>query len=391
MMRFFVAALVATSACLLTAIDAKAQFTYVGPSGGDFFDAFNWQDGGGMNPVSIIDGGTGRIELDLIISSSSVVANNAAGVPYGTGSLLLNSGAVLDVIDGELNLDAGSSLTMVSSTLNITDGTAGQLDADPGSLVDLLDSFVTASDDILFEGTSWIRGSTVESTGDDIEWKDSGNLLGIENSTFKVISGLVGAQIISIEVPATITNSNFSGGRIGFETGANTTATNTVFDFSGDIEDVFNAVSFAEVTLAGTSTLRGDQLEEGLTLILQDFAAVSFIDDDAEGEWITNPDPITGGFTRVIFESLDASLTFGGNQNTTDGLKDDDQVFVRLLNGNLLSYVDAPQLFSPSDWDGESNVTLRVISLIPEPTSGLMSTFALGIVLLRRRKRACLR
>jgi hypothetical protein len=164
-------------------------------------------------------------------------------------------------------------------------------------------------------------------------------------------------------------------------TGANMTATDSTFNLNGDIDDAFNDISFAELTLAGTTTLRADQLDEGITIFLQDSAQASLIDDNAEGEWITTSSAGTGSRpSTVVFLSKDASLTFTGPQ----GPSDDATQVINGLSGTPVSYATHPQYFAPSNWDGQSDVTIRLIA-VPEPTCLLLAfAFAGGLLGIRR-------
>lgn len=365
--------------CVALAFPAslRAQYTYVGAAGGDFFDALNWEDGGGLNPAFIDDPNTGKVDLDLIVNGSSVVAG--AEVDFGIGSLSLSSGAMLDVTTGRMDFDSGSTLTMNASTLNVLNNTSSQFDMNSGSTLSMIDSFLTATDDIFFRGNTTIMGSEVTSNADDIEFQDTAVLTAIADSDFETLDIV---QIVAFQSPGTITNSTFTTGRLSLETPADITAIDSDFNLNGDIDDAFNTVSFATLTLAGTTTLRADQLDEGITVVLQDSASMSLIDDNQEGEWITGSS-VPGVVSKIVFESADASLTFTGPQDPTD---DATQVFHNLV-GNMQAYSTHPHLFNPDNWDGQSDVTIT-IALIPEPATLMFGSMLLGFGLAKRRPRA---
>ncbi|QEG36706.1 hypothetical protein [Bythopirellula goksoeyrii] len=372
MKRHLLRILTVACAALLLPSFATAQFTFVGPSGGDFFDVLNWQDGGGFNPASIIDGGTSKVEIDLILDGDLVYATSE--IPFGVGSLSLLSGSNLNVNSGGVSFDTGS-LSLDGSQLNILNDSSSQLDMNPGSSFSLVDSFLVASDDIFFGGNASISGSRIVSVADDIEFQ-TGSVVSLLHDSSLTTADL--NQIISFQSSATITDSTFSTGRLSIRTNTDLVAIDSVLNMNGDIDDAFNSFSNGTLTLQGNTALRADQLDEGITLYLEDESQASFIDDNAEGEWITDPG-VAPFETKVVFKSRFAALSFVGPQ----GLSDDATQVFNGLSGTEFSYATHPHLFTPSNWNGQSTVTIMAV---PEPSVAILASFAIASSLCLRRR-----
>lgn len=381
--------LILAAACAMAAFPAvlSAQpFFYVGPAGGDFFDQGNWNDSadglGAFLAGPVIDGGTGAIEHALVVDGDNVSA--AGDVDFGMGSLMLGPGAALSLGSGEITFGSGSSLVMDQSSLSVDAGGSGQVEFNGGSTVSLTGASVTASDDIFFRGELTIAGSMIESTGDDIEFQSSATVNSITDSDFLASSTGTGGGFDQVIYFRTSTDdvfgSTFRGGRFGVLTdGVGTTtdfeATDSIFEFDGDVENIFSSSDGGvhRFYLHGSSRLVADQLESGIGLFLSDNSTATFTDDlaDDDGDsWLTEN-------ALVRLDSTGASLTFLNDQ-TAD-------IRSRIFNGLVpTTYAIDPSGFSPTDWDGVSAVTLRVV---PEPGSALLAVVScLGLAAPRRRR-----
>lgn len=358
------------------------DFYYVGPSGGDFFDVGNWNDSpdglGAFLATPVIDGGTGDIEHSLIIDGDTVTA--AADVDFGMGSLQMTFGSGLTVTGSEITFGAGSTFNAIGASLVVDGGASGQIEFNSGSNATITGSTVTASDDIFFRSTIAITDSMIESTGDDIEFQSDSVITSIVGSDFLASGTGSGGglnQVIYIRSTTDqIFGSTFRAGRFGVLTdGPGTTTdvkmTDSTINVDGDIDNVFASSDGGvhRLTLAGDSTLIADQLET-IALFLQDGSTATFIDDadDDGGTWLTNN-------SLVRLDSYDASVTF-----VNDQLLD---ARSRVFDGlNLTTYALSPGNFSPSDWDGMSAATLR---LVPEPASLLLVALGCGLFASSRR------
>ncbi|TWT47764.1 hypothetical protein [Botrimarina hoheduenensis] len=356
------------------------DFFYVGPSNGNFFDAANWNDQadglGAFLSTPVIDGVTGEIEHALVIDNAAVLAG--ASVVFGGGSLTMNTGAGLTV-SGGFDIQGAASLTMTGAALSANSGATGQIEFSSGSTVSISGSMVTASDDIFLRGFTTIADSMFESTGDDIEFRDTATIVSISGSDF-FASGMGTTdfnQFIILQTPSmTVSSSSFRGGLLGID-GETVTAVRAIdssFVFSGDVENAFasSSVGVHTLSLEGTSTLEADQLEEGVALFLKGSSTATFIDSlaDADGDsWLT-------GGASVRLDSFDASLVFPSDQIT--------DVRNRVFNGLAsTSYALSPGTFSPNNWDGFSAVTLQIV---PEPMTGVLALVAgAGIICGRLR------
>lgn len=372
-------------ATIVPAVALSQPFYFVGPAGGNFFDQGNWNDmadgTGAFLATPVIDGGTGNIELDFVIDDDSV--NAAAAVGFGAGSLMLGAGSSLTVSGADITFGSGSSFGMSSASLVVDGGSSGQIAFNSGSSVSLTGSTVTASDDIFFRGELSISGSMIESTGDDIEFQSSSIVNLIAGSEFlasNLGSGGGFDQVIYFRSSTdAIFDSTFRGGRFGVLTdGPGTTthvqATDSTFLFDGDVENIFASSDggIHQFSLLGDSRLVADQLESGIALFLNGTSNATFTDDLADGDgnsWFTE-----NALARL--DSPTASLTFLNDQSAdTRG---------RVFNGlAFTTYAIAPDGFRPSDWDGVSAVTLR---LVPEPVAATLAMVAvMGLAAARRR------
>ncbi|QDU89223.1 hypothetical protein Pla175_26100 [Pirellulimonas nuda] len=381
--------LCALALCLLVAAPGRVSaidFYFVGPSGGDFFDSGNWNDQptglGAFLATPVVDAGTSLIEHSLVIDGDTVGA--ATEVRFGMGSLLMDAGALLNVTgttSGTLafTFGPGGSFTMNNSALNVQNGASGQISLGSGSTSSFVGATVTASDDIFFRGATSIVGSAFESTGDDIELQDSATFSAITGSSFFASSTGPGGdfdQFIIFQAPTIdITGSSFRGGLLGIDGTTTTTvvATDSTFDFAGDVENAFASSSTGThlLTLAGTSTLVADQIEEGVALFLKDTTTATFIDDTVDSDldgWITS-----GALVRL--DSPQARLVLQSAQNVSNAS--------RVFNGvTSTTYAATPQFFVPSGWNGSDAVTL---SIVPEPSCLLLVVGFIGAVACCRR------
>lgn len=368
--------------CLLAAPTAFGQFFFVGPAGGDFFDENNWNsaaDGTGMIPAGdpLLDDAANAIGLDLVIDGDTVTA--AGEVDFGVGSLTLLSGSSFSVTGSgnDLDINDDSTLSATGAVLDIDDF------AQLGGSVSLTGSALTASDDINFFGNVTIADSMIESTGDDIEFRSESSVVSITGSEFLVSNTGTGGgfdQVIYFRTSTDdIADSTFRGGRFGVLTdGPGTTtlveATDSTFEFDGDIENIFTSSDGGvhQFALKGDSTLVADQLESGIALFLDDSSTATFTDDllDDDGDsWFTD-----NALARL--DSFDAQLIFANDQTADTSSRVFDGV-------NLTTYALSPGNFSPDDWDGVSAVTLR---LVPEPTSLAVVASLLTLVAGSRRR-----
>ncbi len=218
------------ASCLFFSPAAQAglpTYTFTGVSDNDFFNVLNWDDGMGGNPAAIVDGGTSRIELQLLIDGDAVAAANT--IDFGTGSLSLSTGSMLDVTVGEMTFRNGSSLAAKGATINISGGSAGQFDMFTGSTGVIVDTFITAADDVTLRGDVTLTGATVSSTGDDVEFWETGTL-NISGSTFITDPGQVTffKDAASGDVAYSMTNSSITTGRVSIENDVTLTILDTV-------------------------------------------------------------------------------------------------------------------------------------------------------------------
>ena len=380
--RLFVAI---TSVSMVASAAHAMDFFYVGAPAGDFFDSANWNDQadglGAALTSPIIDVSTTKIEHSLVIDGDMVAAG--AEVDFGLGSLLIDTGSVFDITGGKLDFDSGSSFTMAGSTLNVgvgSSGAANQISLDDGSNLSLTGATVTAGDDIFLRGTLSIINSSLESTNDDVEIRETASVTTISGSSFtasNVGSGGGLNQLVILQTSTTaITDSFFRGGRLGIDGSGTTqiTATDSIFDFDGDIENAYTSSGggIHILTLAGNSTLEGDQLEEDVKIFLKDSSQVTLKDDllDSDGDsWIND-----NSFVRI--DSPDAALHLLNPQNTDTRAK--------VFNGQTFTTYSADSsVFSPNNWNGTDAVTLTIV---PEPTSAALVVVLMGLATMGRRR-----
>ncbi len=346
--------LAAISWLLLSAswLSAGVSYFYVGPFLGDFFDESNWNsmaDGSGVAPAAgTIDPGVAIAEA-LVIDGDNVSANGTVEL---AGSLTVQPLSFLDINSGGgLEVLGSASFSLDSATVTVLGGGSSQIDFNSGSNASIINGSLTAEDDIFIRGTFSSVNATFESLMDDVEVWD-GSSATITDSNFTVADSLILRASNSA-----ITGSTFSvAGRIGIE-GNDVTVVNTVLSAISDLEDVFTTGPVGgTLTLAGTSVFAADQVQEGVSLIIDDEAIASLTNVDAADQ----PTWITDG-SLVTLNSTDATLVL------TDPQSEDARMFI--VNGlNGMTYADAPNTFLPSDWNGTDAVTLRIV---PEPASAL--------------------
>ncbi len=376
--------LMALVLCVANAPSASAMdFFYVGPSGGSFFDTMNWNDApdgsGAFLATPVIDGGTNLVEHSLVIDGDSVLAGT--GLSFGMGSLSLGLGSALTVSGNDLIFGSGSSLTSNGASLIVNGaGDNGQVQFNLGSTVSLTDTTLTATDDLFFRGSIAIADSMLESRQDDIEFQSDASIVSITGSDFLASGTGAGGGLNQVIYFRTSTDqvfdSTFRAGRFGVVTdGVGTTTdvkmTDSSIHVDGDIDNIFASSDGGvhRLTLAGDSSTIADQLQI-VAMFLQDSSSATFTDDaDADGDtWLTNN-------ALVRLDSLGASVTFEQSQ-LLDARS-------RVFDGiNLTTYALSPGNFSPSDWDGMSAATIR---LIPEPSTIALAALGCGLLVSGRR------
>lgn len=330
---------------------AQAQFFYVGPMGGDFFDEANWNDaadGSGASPAGdpLVDSTTGAIPLDLIIDNDSVVAMGQ--VDFGTGSL-----------------------TMLSGTSFTVSGAGNDLDFNSDSSFSLTDASLTVDGDAVFEGVVNFSGGTVTALTDDVEFQDAitltidGTIFSSGDNTF--FDGFAGS----------ITNASFtSADRLGVRNNVDVVMTDTTLNVqggNGDIDDVFAAGGAGSVlTLLGASTLLADSVEEGADLVL---GGTTIATMGGQGE------RITADGSTITVTTPDVLLIVGPLDDMAAGYVDARPFLINGITG--LSYADDPNGWNATNWDGVSPITLQIV---PEP-HGLGLAMWVGIVLISARRR----
>ncbi len=347
-------ALAAMSWLLVSAswLSAGTSYFYVGLPLGDFFDESNWNsaaDGSGIAPpAGAIDPGVAIGEA-LIIDGDNVSANGTVEL---AGSLMVQPLSFLDINSGGgLEVLGTASFSLNAATLTVLGGATSQVDFNAGSNVSISDGSITAEDDIFIRGSFSSVNGIYESLADDIEVWD-GSSATISDSSFTVADSLILRASNS-----SITRSNFSvAGRIGIEAN-HVTVVDTVMAAVSDLEDVFTSGPVTgTLTIDGTSVFSADQVQEGVSLIINDAAIATLTNEDAADQ----PTWITDG-SLVTLNSTDATLILLNNQS------EDARMFV--VNGlNGMTYAQAPQSFLPSDWNGTDAVTLRTV---PEPVCQL--------------------
>lgn len=371
---------VITSHCLaliallgVATLAGAQDYFFVGSPGGDFFDQASWNsqpDGlGAVLPGPVVDAGTSNVEFSLVIDGDSVTAGSVVEIG-SMGSLTINSGGMFDISEELFVYDSGS-LTMVDAFLTVIDGENGQVNWNENSIVSLTRSSVTASDDFFIRSQTTIIDSYLESTGDDIEFRTEAVINQISGSEFFASS--MGTsdfdQFIILQTPSIVaTNSYFHGGLLGIDgTGTQVLAIDSTFLFAGDVENAFGSSSNGNIlTLAGTSTLEADQLEEGILMVLDDSSVATLIDgaeDSDDPGWIT-----TNALVRI--DSVDAALVLTDAQDVSNAN--------RVFNGtSFTTYSATPGFFIPSTWDGMSPETIMIVE-VPEPAASGLVLVLLG-------------
>ena len=336
------------------ALNASAMtFTYTGPANGDFFDEANWTDPNGNNPVGdpnepgspLLDSTTNSIGIDLIIDGSSVVANGQ--VDFGSGSLTLIGGGQLEVTGSgnDIDFNSASTFTMSNSTL-IVNG------------------------DVSMEGTVDLVGGSVQSITDDIEFRstlnftlDGTSLSSGDNTFFSAFTGpLANADI-------------FSADRLGLDQSTAVLVTDTNINVNnglGDVDDVFAAAGAgSSLTLAGTSTLLADTVEEGVDLILDDASSAN----------------LGGGGVEVLDNGSTATLLTTQATLQINAITNDPRASI--INGlSGQSYADDPSGWNVKNWNGLDAVTLQVVG-VPEPATAALLCLGLGATAMARRRITC--
>ena len=333
---------------ILVSSTAQGQtFYFTGNSGNDFFDEMNWNSlpgGGGSVPLA------GTIEprigftLDLIIDGDSVSAIGPVDPLVPGGFIVLDIGA-----GGNLSLLSGSDLQVINNSAN------AQFEVSSGATFSLVDSILGVDDDIFLRGTTSFTGGSVETFADDIEFLSSavtinGTEFSSDDSTiFRIeLTPAAGSSIVG----ATFQSAN----RIGIRE-FNVTVTDTTFDVTGDIEDVFGTdldTATATLTLLGDSSLTADQIQEGVKLRLGGTSKATLLNqaDADELTWFTQS-------SFATLDSTDAQLILFSPQTNSSAAK--------VFNGVTgQSYAADSSTWNVTNWNGTDAVTLSITSLPSE-------------------------
>ncbi len=352
-LRIFLPSLFMTAYCLSV---SAATFTFTGAIDNNFNNVGNWDDGLGGQPATM----AGTLADDLIVNGFTVSAGTGFGI--GSGGSLTLTNSILDFNPStNVTFFTGSEAFITDSTVNLLNN-ASQMSFNSGSSASLDGATLNIGDDMFFRGTISIIDSSITSRGDDIEFQSTAVITTASGNYFETVDP---AQIISLDVDATFSTSTFVSGRFSIQNDIDIVIVDSDVQLNGDIEDAFNSRSTGTLTLQGTTTLRADQIDEGVELYLEDSSSANFIDDDAEGEWIGAATIGDLKPSLVVLSSLNASVSFTGPQ----GASNDATQIINGLVGPAATYANFPNLFSPSNWDGQSDVT---ISLVPEPSSILL-------------------
>lgn len=331
---------------LILGVNAHAQtFFYTGAPDGDFFDEANWNDmadGTGSSPAGdlVPDDSAGAIALDLVIDGVSVVA--AGQVDFGTGSLSLLDGANLDMTASGsiIDFNADSSFTLVDSTL-------------------------TADDDIVMEGIVNLTGGSVTSLNDDVEFQDA-LTIAVDGTTFSS-----GDNTFFDSFSGSIANASItSADRLGLRQNVAVVVTDTMIDVqggTGDVDDVFDAAgSGSSLTLLGSSTLLADTVEEGVDLVLGGSSVATLGGSGVE--------ILDNGSTATLL-TTDATLQ-------VNAITNDPRAFIiNALTGQ--SYADDPSTWNVTNWNGTDPVLLQIV---PEPASIALLLMGLSLGVLRNQR-----
>lgn len=332
-----------------------SAFTYVGPDGGDFTLASNWEDADG-NPlpadISTVDNQgittyTLIVDGDLIGGARTVTASYDDQIQFGLG-------ASLEIINGAevslTNADGGSTI-----------------DFDPGSALKIVNSTFIVNDDILFDGMLYMENGVLESTIDDIEFQDEydGTII---NSTLRAGDNLLVDTAVGNVVGSTF---EITDG-LSIRNDSDMTVTDTDIVMSFDVEPLFlfSDGEGTSLTLKGSSTLQADSINEGTDLILDDssFASLGSLDIDPTSSSADPPSIMVGTNTTdafgyvgedfeslIIFMSTDAELELRFSVDADEsGVIDARSLIINGLTG--LSYLDDPTAWNVTDWDGLSSL-----------------------------------
>ncbi|MEN1681255.1 MAG: PEP-CTERM sorting domain-containing protein [Planctomycetota bacterium] len=331
---------------------AHAQsFFFVGPADGDFFDVNNWNDAadgtGSAPPVdSLPNSTTGAIAIDLVIDSTSVLAEGQ--VDFGVGSLTITNDGSLEITGSGNDIDFNSATTLVLSG-----------------------STLIADGDVVLEGSITIANSVVTATTDDIEIQDNA-VIDISGSVITA-----GDNFFFDSFVGTVTSSEFSSAdRLGIRAPGGVDADVVVFDTNisiqagaGDTDNIFtdNLDSGGSLTLLGASTLLSDTVEEEVDLIIGGTSSAT----------------LGGNGVEILDNGSTATLTTFGASLIVNEITDDPRAFI--INGRTgLSYADDSTRWNVTDWNGLDAVTLQIV---PEPSTAAVLGVAGVASMLRRRKR----
>ncbi len=327
-------------------------FYYTGSSGGDFFTESNWNSlpgGGGTSPVAgSIEPGAG-IALQLIIDGDTVDANGGVESEHGVD---IAAGGRLEIRSG--------------STLNIyNDNFDAQFEISSGASFSMTDAMVTVQDDIFLRGESVFSGGAIETFFDDIEFLSSD--LTINGTTFRATdvssgasSNIIARAQLTPEAGAFINGATFfTNSRFGIRE-FDVVATDSIFTIAVDLEDAFTNdqdTATAGLTLLGTSSLEAEQVQEGVKLILDDFAVATL--NNVTGTQVTTHAWLTESST-VTINSPDAQLILENTQILSSASK--------VINGITgLAYEADPSTWNVTNWNGISPVTLQIVGGLLEP------------------------
>lgn len=314
-----------------------SAYTFIGPSGGDFFDEDNWEDTLGNNPPADSINPAVPIRHTLIIDGDTV----------GTSG-------------GEADFQVGGSLELTPGSLLDFPNSGNELDFNPGSALKLTDATIRVFEDIFLEGTNYLVGGLIESTGDDVEFQD-GHETFLNGTTIR--SAIDG--VFFDNSATSITGATFDvADRLGLRYEVDVTVTDTMINVrgmdgtdpggsgQGDVEDAFAGpqAEGSTLTLNGASTLLANAIQEGIDLVLDGTSVATLLGDPDVVVDLVDPNG------EIIFMSKSAKMT------TLHASASD--VRARVINGLTgMSYLDDPSAWNIANWDGLSTVnSLMVVS-----------------------------
>ncbi|QDS97233.1 TolB-like translocation protein [Adhaeretor mobilis] len=341
-----------------------SPFTFVGPSGGDFFTESNWEDAQGNNPPANTINPGSPIRHALLIDGDTVgVIGNGREADFQVG--------------GSLELTAGSFLDFTNL------GT--ELDFNNGSGLKLTDATIKVHQDIFLEGTNVLSGGTIESTDDDIEFQDF-HKTSINGTTF--ITGANSCladncNLIFENSATSITGATFEAAdSIGLRYEVDLTVHDTALSTRGmggdldnhpggpgwgNVEDVFTngpQAAGSTLTLNGSSTLLANSIHEGVSLVLDGTSVATLLADPGG-----HPGDPIGGFD-LVDSNFDGTITFmsaGAELITLNASASDARA--KVINGLTgLSYLDDPTAWNVTNWDGLS--VLASLKLVGSSLAG---------------------